>query len=65
MVATVAWLAWMAWQTTLVTGTELTAEPLVIILAWAVGPPLVLYLLGIVAGWVARGFQESAGLTRR
>jgi hypothetical protein len=43
----------------------LTAETLVVIVAWAVGPPLVLYLLGNVVGWVARGFQESAGLTRR
>ena len=58
VVATVLWVAWMAWQTALVSTGGPTAETLAFALRWAVGPPAVVYLIGVVAVWVAGGFRE-------
>jgi hypothetical protein len=60
VVATVLWVAWMARQFSHVASAATTAEALAFGLRWAAGPPAVVYVMGIVAAWVARGFREPA-----
>ena len=61
MVAPVLWVAWMARQFAHVASAAMPSEGLAFAIGWAVGPPAIVYVMGIVAAWVARGFREPAG----
>lgn len=61
VVLSVLWVAWMARQLVLTYPGETAAGTLVYGSAWAFGAPLVVYLIGLVAAWVVRGFRQPPG----